>query len=318
MANQFFFYIDVVSTCNLRCPSCPIGNSSDVRNDQGVMDSLLLGKILEKAKSECEVAGVGLYNWTEPLLHPKLPDLVNAVKSSGIWCGISSNLNKVRSLEGLFETGLDYFRISLSGFTQETYQITHTGGHIEKVKRNMEMVANAAAHARAKTVIEVCFLRYLTNLDEEELAREFAGKLGFKFRSLWGLMLPLEKVFATIGDTRFGELTLEDRNFLNKLALPLNEALDAARRDRSKRCTLLEDQIVLDVTGKVMLCCAVYDSRQFRVADFLSTPLAEIQKRRRAMGVCGSCMDRGADKYFCHTIPNLDGLGIMNVEAEGK
>ena len=43
------FNIDVVSSCNLGCPSYPVGNSIDVKNPSGTMSPALLESILEKA-----------------------------------------------------------------------------------------------------------------------------------------------------------------------------------------------------------------------------------------------------------------------------
>jgi hypothetical protein len=52
---RFFFNIDVLGSCNLRCPSCPVGNTKEFRLPTGFMDPQLLAAIITKAKSECEV-----------------------------------------------------------------------------------------------------------------------------------------------------------------------------------------------------------------------------------------------------------------------
>jgi MoaA/NifB/PqqE/SkfB family radical SAM enzyme len=59
---RFFLNIDVLGSCNLRCPSCPVGNTKDFKPATGFMPPQLLASIIAKAKSECEVTGVGLFN----------------------------------------------------------------------------------------------------------------------------------------------------------------------------------------------------------------------------------------------------------------
>src|SRR6266567_366703 len=95
---RYHFYIDVFSYCNLRCPSCIVGNKyGDISAwPKGLMEPRLLQKIIDKALSECIVSGVGLYNWTEPLLHPDIASLVRVIKSSNVVCWLSSNLNVLR------------------------------------------------------------------------------------------------------------------------------------------------------------------------------------------------------------------------------
>ncbi|MEJ0067494.1 MAG: hypothetical protein WDO24_00595 [Pseudomonadota bacterium] len=68
---HYSLYIDVFGFCNLRCPSCPVGNIGDVgaHFTKGVMSPALLNAILEKANREILIERVGLFNWTEPLLH---------------------------------------------------------------------------------------------------------------------------------------------------------------------------------------------------------------------------------------------------------
>ena len=94
MKPKFSFVIDVIGTCNLSCPSCPVGNFQEARNASGVMAPELLEQILKKAESECSVEYIALYNWTEPLLHPALPKLIRTVHDHGFRCFLSSNLNR--------------------------------------------------------------------------------------------------------------------------------------------------------------------------------------------------------------------------------
>src|SRR5215471_19279734 len=180
---KYIFYINVFSYCNLRCPSCVVGNDlGDIKTwPRGLMSTELLGRILDKALSECEIRSVGLYNWTEPLLHPELPSLVREVKKRNLICALSSNLNILRDPEKLLAEEPDWFRISVSGFTQPVYEIGHYKGHIGKVTENMKHLADAKRKAGARTSIHVFYHRYLHNLDEASLMEEFARSLGFEF-----------------------------------------------------------------------------------------------------------------------------------------
>jgi len=118
---KIHFYIDVVGTCNLRCPSCPVGNSAEIENKRGVMSPSTLDRVLEKATSECAVSSVGLFNWTEPLLHPRLDEMVRIVNKHELPCAVSTNLNinKPERYRRLLEANPDVLRISLRGLARK-------------------------------------------------------------------------------------------------------------------------------------------------------------------------------------------------------
>src|SRR5262245_23799433 len=191
MPRKYYFYVDVIGACNLRCPSCPVGNQPEVQNPRGAMTPEFLDQILTKADRECEVAGVGLFNWTEPMLHPRLAELVRVVHEHGVECHLSANLNLARNFEAVLCERPAFLRVSLSGFTQETYGVTHRGGDIERVKANMAELARIRREVGAPTRLQAFYLRYRTNLHEEDAMREFAVGLGYEFAGHWAVMLPL-------------------------------------------------------------------------------------------------------------------------------
>jgi len=194
------------------------------------MDPALLAAIIAKAKAECDVSGVGLFNWTEPILHPRLPELIRIVQSSGIRCHLSSNLNQMRNIDAILAENPYGFRISLSGFTQEVYGYTHRGGNIERVKQHMIELAEAKRRQNATTNIHVLYHRYKRNLRDEAPMREFAQRLGLGFQAVWAFMMPLEKILAYVNDDPTeATLTEEDHQLIGNLALPLKEALPPPR-----------------------------------------------------------------------------------------
>jgi len=67
---------------------------------------------------------------------------------------------------------------------------------------------------------------------------------------------------------------------------------------KRERCYLLEDIVVLDVEGNAMLCCGSSMAGANRIGNFLDMPLAELQRRRRAMSLCASCLSLGLPDYF--------------------
>jgi molybdenum cofactor biosynthesis enzyme MoaA len=197
---SYVFYIDVFSYCNLRCPSCLVGNKFGHTGawPRGLMSPALLGQILDKALSECGVSVVALYNWTEPLLHPEIATLIRTVKARGLPCSVSSNLNVLRDPEKLLGSGLDWLRVSLSGFTQSVYSRAHRGGDVEKVENNMSRLATAKAATGAHTNIEVFYHQYRYNEDEIKPMEALSRSLGFEFKSTLGYVTTVEKILAVV------------------------------------------------------------------------------------------------------------------------
>lgn len=313
------FQIDVIGACNVKCRTCPVGNSREAPQAQGLMAPEMLDRILTKARSECLLESVELYNWTEPLLHPRIAELVRIVHSHGVSCILSANLNLARNLEPLLKENPEFLRVTVSGFTQEIYGLTHNGGQIEKVKANMSELSRIRREVGARTRIQVAYLRYRTNLHEETPMRQFAESLGFEFKRMWAAMLPLEKVLAYRGEPgfAFAAPTSEDLRTIDMLALPLDEALEAAKMNGTSRCGILDNQIAMDVNGDVQLCCVVFDASKFTIANYLETPLERIQELRRAGTTCATCMKHGAHDYYVFRVPDMKGLAMRNIAKKG-
>lgn len=309
--------IDICGACTLRCPSCPQGNVTDYRLPQGFMEPELLRRIVAKARSECRQVKISLFNWAEPLLHPRLPELVGIVQEAGIPCHLSSNLDILPRIDELMAANPASLRISLSGFTQETYGRTHRGGNIERVKQHMQELAAAKQRQHAATEVLVYYHRYRHNLDEEASLRAFVEDLGFHFHWAWALFFPLEKILGHAGeDIRNFPLTEEDRGLIGSLALPLEGALEAARKYRERPCPLRENALSLDFRGDLTQCCGVFDAREFTIGNFLDQPLAKIQEQRRSSPMCEVCMGQGAHVYLTYGIEEMDELALANLSPE--
>ncbi len=315
--DKFDIDIDIGGACNLRCPSCPQGNVRDYRLPHGFMAPELLERIVEKAGAECREVKISLYNWAEPLLHPKLADLIRIVQDAGIPCHLSSNLNILPNADAIMAANPASIRISNSGFSQEVYGCTHRGGNIEKVKKHMVELAEAKRRNQAATDIYVYYHRYRHNLREGPLMRDFAMGLGFHFHAVWALFFPLEKILSYVeGEVCDFPLTEEDQALLGSLALPLQLAMAASRKYRSRHCRLREDEISLDFQGNFTLCCGVFDARKYTLGNYMDMPLEDIQRLRQSHPMCGSCMREGAHIYMTYGIDEMDELALANVDSE--
>ncbi len=313
--SDFYFFIDIVGSCNLRCPSCPVSNSANYRNTTGVMSPTILNRILKKAVTECKITGVGLFNWTEPLLHPEIDEMVSVVKKIGLRCLISSNLNinNPDRYRKLLAAAPSVLCVSLSGFSQEKYGLTHQGGQIEVVKQNLKLLLKLKKELDSKTLLKITFHRYLENGNEEEIIRRFCDSTGILFQVVNARMHPLEKVLAYCGEIAFSDISPNDMRTINNLALPLKDALDVCSAIKNGPCALLEKQIVINWKGDVLLCCGVYDEKRFFIAPFLNTSMESLQKMRREHTVCSLCKKYGISNYYLGNFPKANALVTANI-----
>lgn len=313
---RFAFDIDVVGACNLRCPSCPQGNSEGYRPTHGHMEPELLAEIIAKAKTESLVSDISLFSWGEPLLHPRIHELVGCVRDAGITCHLSSNLNLLPDGDAIMAANPTSFKISVSGFTQEIYGYSHRGGNIERVKKHMVELAEAKRRTNSKTRIFVNYHRYRHNLKEESLMREFAAGLGFGFQPVWALMFPLEKILGMHTGSSKVSLTVEDQELIGRLVLPPRESLVVTQQYRTQPCALRDSQLTLNFQGQVQLCCGIFDSDKFSIGNYLDLPLVEIQRLRETHEMCGICQHHGAHVYLLQDIPELDELALTHIALE--
>lgn len=287
--------IDIVGTCNLKCPSCPNGYFEN-KNPIGMMSLDVFKKILEKIKQEHPGAIVALYNWTEPFLHPQIVEFVKAIKDYGFKSRLSTNLNLLPAdINAFAVSSPDGITISLSGFTQKVYKIAHRGGNIETVKENMRKLSEAFKKEHSSTSVSVYYHKYFHNLHEIEYMEKFAKSLGFNFGADWAYFMPIDGVKKYME----GTLSESEVNFIETaLALNIKDAVEAAKAFKNEQCLFPSTLLTIDWRGQVQLCCGVYDSNRFSLGSYLGTPSEVIEERLEHHPFCRECVKNGLHVYI--------------------
>lgn len=78
----------------------------------------MFNEIVKKAKSE-GVSSIHLYNWTEPLVHPRIGEFIEIINSAGISSGISTNLNISKNMEQALKAEPSFFAFHYLVFTKK-------------------------------------------------------------------------------------------------------------------------------------------------------------------------------------------------------
>lgn len=286
------FVIDIVGSCNLACPTCPSGGRN--KNRGGKMTLELFSSILEKISEQYKCEGISLFNWTEPMLHPEFESFVSKIKNVGLKCRVSTNLNLDGSGLRLFNALPDEITISLSGFTQEVYSRGHKQGDIELVKNNMNIFSQLCRKKGVLPNATVYYHVYSYNKHEIEPMKNYAESLGFKFGSSPAYYMPIERVENYIKrKIDFSEI----KYIQNDLIIDIDKLVLEAKKEDTSYCLLQTSQVTIDCRGKVQLCCAVYNSNQFSIADFLNVQPNELHQIKRKHQYCGECSDSGLNVY---------------------
>jgi len=145
--------IEVASVCDLACPHC---YREYIATPDKIMSMSLFKKIIDQA-SKLQVPSVKL-NWRgEPLLNPKLPEMINYAKCRGILeVIINTNATKLdsKTSKKLIEAGLDLIIFSFDGGTKETYEKYRPGrfnkNNFESVYNNIKKFSQIRSSLKSK------------------------------------------------------------------------------------------------------------------------------------------------------------------------
>ncbi len=240
------------------------------------MSADMLQRILTKVASELHVTRIWLLQWTEPLLHPQLPDLVRLAKRFAPTV-ISTGASVCRcNLKDLVAAEPDDLLVAMSGWSREVYQTTHEGGDPENVKAFMVKL-----HELKARNVSLLWHRYANNIDEEDLARAFARRHGFIFRGWWAVHNPVQDLIAGKGNPY--------------LVLSVPERLQITRDQEKYQCPYLSLTIDIDVQGDIRNCCVSHVADRGNV---FTHSAADFLRRRMSLEnpLCKACYGAGAYK----------------------
>lgn len=310
------YFLEINSACNLRCPTCTKGNQEGYEHQTGLMEPDLMGKIIDKIASDNPDAIVFPYGNSEPFLHPWLPECIAAVKKRGLHCEFASNLNHVNRLEDVIAAKPDMIIVSLSGFTQEVYVKGHAGGHIDKVKANMKLLAEANSKAAKPVKILVNFHMYNDNQNEVPLMKEYAESIGLGFFTSYARAISMENAIQYNRSLDAEATPFEvqpGRPDWNQALPPIGQTyVDAMKRlvipptesramydhlPKHRVCPIGWMFTFIRHDGKTQLCACTAD-RRITLGNYLETTQDELIKHRTGHAICQQCTKYGLRYYF--------------------
>jgi len=171
------FQIEVTSRCTLRCVMCP----RVALADRWPSLDLPWGAFQRIADAFRHTRFVHLQGWGEPLLHPRLFDMIAAAKAAGCQVGFTTNgmLLDRPARERLVSLEVDLVAISIAGATRRTHEGIRVGSEFATILWNVSrLLALRNGRRGIGPKVALFFLMTKTNVSELPAAVDMAASLG--------------------------------------------------------------------------------------------------------------------------------------------
>ena len=243
---MFTVDIEVTNRCNADCHFCP----RDQTPHEGLMTEPIFDRALARASEFREELGrtgledpavqVGLCGLGEPLINPRTPQWVSAVKEAGFSCSVSSNaaLLDERRGQALLDAGLDLILINV-GDIGEAYE------QVYKLpwQRTHDNIVRFAEMAKGRCDVGIALVDYKQDAAYADELERFWRERGISRFFKYDIM------------NRGGSLFVDHMQFE---ALPeLQTARDLISRKGGRAiCATPFVYVFVGYDGKYYLCCS--------------------------------------------------------------
>lgn len=175
----FTFFLEPTTSCNLRCPECPVGMQT-LRRPQGQMSFEEYRRIIDDI---CEHTWyLILYFQGESFINPDIIKMINYAYKKGIYTEISTNGTRLASsafARELAGSRLGRLIVAIDGASEETYRIYRQEGHFQRVIRGVRQIVEARKRlGRLFPRIHIQFLVMKHNEHEMEAMKHLGKSLG--------------------------------------------------------------------------------------------------------------------------------------------
>ena len=244
--------IEASSACNLRCPMCPRTVMNYNRVGETIpskhFDFELYKRIIDEA------ADIGVYaiklNWQgEPLMNPRIVDMVGYAKEKGIEDVImntNATLLTDEMSHGLIKAGIDKIFFSFDAPDKETYEKIRVGAKFDEV---------------------------LANIKRFHAIRKDLNCLGPATRASM-VMLPGNETLLESYKALFREIT-DIVAYEDYIDFEKDYDILDGRMDLRFACPHLWQRMIIGVEGEIGVCC--YDHKaSFTVGNIKDTTIAAV------------------------------------------
>jgi|TARA_Y100000310_G_scaffold344458_1_gene457328 radical SAM protein with 4Fe4S-binding SPASM domain len=204
----------------------------------GSMDWNLYTKIIDEGAKN-GLASIKL-NWRgEPLLHPKIVEMVKYAKDKGI-VEVQFNTNAQLLTEDLsrrlIDAGLDRIIFSVDGATTETYEKIRRGGKYDRLVNNIETFLRLKKEKGTKLPLtRIQFVKMKENENEADL-----------FKKTWDGKIDEVIVNPFLDYTSLSDTAEKQDNL---------KSSDQIKITGRKPCNQLWQRLIISYDGEVMMCC---------------------------------------------------------------
>lgn len=172
-----YLLIEPNSACNLRCPMCfQIDKTFTKKPFMGIMKWELFTKIIDEA-NEIGVGSITLASRGEPLLHPKISDMLDYISKKNNFCELKVNSNATflneKLCHDIFRSKVTTFVISADHYEKEMFEKLRKNSNFEKILNNIKMLYNIRNefYKNSETEIRISGIDFYKNLDKKKFQK---------------------------------------------------------------------------------------------------------------------------------------------------
>ncbi len=306
---------EIVGFCNAKCPWCPTGNRSMVDRPSRCIPPSEFEQAVERLVSEGLISSpestVYLYNWGEPMLHPRLNDVLSILGRRSIRYALSTNASRFVNLDHAALTSLAELRFSVPGFSQAAYDRIH-GFDLDTVRRNIVQYCDTVRQARSSAALTMSYHLYQFNLDEVNLAQQFCEDNGIHFMPYAAMLVDYSQAKAYLDHSISTELLRRVSRDL--LLYYIEDHLESMPHDY--RCPQF-DILTIDEFANVVLCCVLPKTyADYSLGRLSELSAKDIRQAKETRAICSECLRLGI--AYWHNTPLLldrSATGAQRLEA---
>lgn len=259
-----FMHVEPTAACNLRCTMCP---REEMTRAKGHMDI----ETFRRAVDEVDPIELALVGFGEPLLHPRILDMVAYSVGKGVTTRISSNGTRLtpEMSRAIVASGLHHMWFSIDSPSKERYEAIRVGADFDATITAVKQFIAVRDAERSTLVVSVNYTITRENFGEvpamvrfchEELGAPpvFARSYGYDLEGKQALTLRLEPAIeeALLDGVRAAEehgLPAVAHN-LETIVADLRDPLDG-----KGPCYFPYYAVAVSWDGMISPCCLYYD-----------------------------------------------------------